>query len=159
MGLAYGHCQRRLQTTACLQGLKKISKCKPATKWSFVIKSNEREIIGFHLQSPSPSPSIPTSHPAAPEFSSRKTRGVDPMLFYCWTSVVDAGPALNQHWLNVTCFRPPPPPLSLLVHHSTWPPPRGWFCKLTRLAHHWMSLFWRKPDSFIILTPCEMWPQ
>ena len=25
------------------------------------------------------------------------------MLFYCWFTVYDAGPALNQHWSNISC--------------------------------------------------------
>ena len=32
--------------------------------------------------------------------SSAETRNMDPMLFQCWASVVDAGPALQQHWVN-----------------------------------------------------------
>ena len=23
---------------------------------------------------------------------------VDPMLFYCWSSIVDGGPTIKQHW-------------------------------------------------------------
>ena len=34
-----------------------------------------------------------------------KTRGIDPMLVYCWLSVVDAGPTVNQHWTNASCSR------------------------------------------------------
>ena len=26
------------------------------------------------------------------------------MLVYCWSSVADAGPTLNQHWFNILCF-------------------------------------------------------
>ena len=26
-----------------------------------------------------------------------------PMLFYCWASVADAGPAIKQHWMSVPC--------------------------------------------------------
>ena len=26
------------------------------------------------------------------------------MLFYCWPSVVDAGPTIKQHWFNASCF-------------------------------------------------------
>ena len=31
-------------------------------------------------------------------------RGVEPMLFYCRSTVCDAGPTLNQHWFNLQCF-------------------------------------------------------
>ena len=27
----------------------------------------------------------------------------DPMLFECWPAVSDVGPALKQHWVNVSC--------------------------------------------------------
>ena len=27
-----------------------------------------------------------------------------PMLIYCWASVVDGGPTLNQHWLGQCQF-------------------------------------------------------
>ena len=33
-----------------------------------------------------------------------KTRHVDPMLDYCWPSVVDGGPTLVEHWVNKLCF-------------------------------------------------------
>ena len=32
------------------------------------------------------------------------TRGIEPMLFYCWVDVEDGGPTLELHWLNVSCF-------------------------------------------------------
>ena len=32
------------------------------------------------------------------------TRGNQPILVYCWASVCDAVPALNQHWFNVPYF-------------------------------------------------------
>ena len=28
----------------------------------------------------------------------------DPMLFECWPTVSDVGPALKQHWVNVSCL-------------------------------------------------------
>ena len=34
----------------------------------------------------------------------QKKGGADPMLFSCWPSVKDAGPAWKQHWLNVFCM-------------------------------------------------------
>ena len=40
----------------------------------------------------------------SPPTSSQQTRYVDPMLFYCWSSVADAGPALKQHWINISCL-------------------------------------------------------
>ena len=30
--------------------------------------------------------------------------GIKKMLFQCWTSVVDGGPALKQHWFNASCL-------------------------------------------------------
>ena len=34
---------------------------------------------------------------------SQQTRGLDPMLFQCWSSAVGGGPILKQHW--VRCSR------------------------------------------------------
>ena len=31
-------------------------------------------------------------------------RHTDLMLVQCWTSVCDAGPTLNQHWVSVSCL-------------------------------------------------------
>ena len=28
------------------------------------------------------------------------TRGVEPMLAYCWASVADVGPTIIQHWFS-----------------------------------------------------------
>ena len=36
---------------------------------------------------------------------SQQTRYVDPMLDQCWASVYDGGPALVQHWVDVSCLR------------------------------------------------------
>ena len=36
-------------------------------------------------------------------FHPMRTRDVEPMLVYCLSSVVDNGPTLNQHCLNVSC--------------------------------------------------------
>ena len=30
----------------------------------------------------------------------QQTRGVEPVLVWCWASVADDGPALDQHWVN-----------------------------------------------------------
>ena len=35
---------------------------------------------------------------------SQQTRDVEPMLFYCWASVRDAGLTLKQHWFDVSCL-------------------------------------------------------
>ena len=34
----------------------------------------------------------------------QQTRHVEPMLVQCWLTVYDVGPALNQHWFNVSCL-------------------------------------------------------
>ena len=34
----------------------------------------------------------------------QQTRDIELMLGQCWTSVVDVGPTLPQHWLNVSCL-------------------------------------------------------
>ena len=35
--------------------------------------------------------------------TSQQTRYINPMLIQCWASVVDAGPTLDQHSLDVSC--------------------------------------------------------
>ena len=34
--------------------------------------------------------------------TAQKRRDIEPMLFECWASVEDGGPAFNQHWFNVS---------------------------------------------------------
>ena len=36
--------------------------------------------------------------------ASQLTRDIEPMLGWCWASVVDGGPTSAQHWLNVSCL-------------------------------------------------------
>ena len=36
---------------------------------------------------------------------------IHPMLVQCWSSVADGGPAMRQHWANVSCF---------LVYKAGW---------------------------------------
>ena len=35
---------------------------------------------------------------------SQPLRDVQPMLFQCWSTVFNAGPTLNRHWLNILCL-------------------------------------------------------
>ena len=41
-----------------------------------------------------------SNQPGAP----KQTWITDPMLFQCWSSVYDAGPTLNQHWVDVSSW-------------------------------------------------------
>ena len=34
----------------------------------------------------------------------QQTRHIDPMLEQCWADVVDGGPTLVQHWVDVLCL-------------------------------------------------------
>ena len=34
----------------------------------------------------------------------QQTRYIEPLLVQCWSTVYDAGPTLNQQWLNVSCL-------------------------------------------------------
>ena len=34
----------------------------------------------------------------------RQTRDIEPLFVQCWSSVYDAGPTLNQQWLNGSCL-------------------------------------------------------
>ena len=36
--------------------------------------------------------------------SSQQTRHVNPMLVECWASVLDVGPILQQHWVDISCL-------------------------------------------------------
>ena len=38
--------------------------------------------------------------------TSQQTRGIHPMLFQCYPTVFDAGPTLQQHWINTVCLLP-----------------------------------------------------
>ena len=35
---------------------------------------------------------------------SRGTQNIDTMLGQCWSSIYDAGSALRQHWVSVSCL-------------------------------------------------------
>ena len=41
---------------------------------------------------------------AKPKGSTQLTRDIEAMLGQCWADVVDGGPALTQHWFNVSCL-------------------------------------------------------
>ena len=51
------------------------------------------------------------------------------MLAWCWPTVYDAGPTLNQHWLNVEGWKRK----SEIQEHIFiwWPGPVGWCCHMT----------------------------
>ena len=36
--------------------------------------------------------------------TSQQTRDIDQMLLLCWVSVVDGGPTLQQHLVNISCL-------------------------------------------------------
>ena len=40
--------------------------------------------------------------PAKPKLHSQQSRGIHPMLFQCWITVIDAGPALKHYWASLT---------------------------------------------------------
>ena len=55
--------------------------------------------------------------------AAQQTRGVEPVLVWCWASVSDGGPALEQHCVNVVfagsvdkCFAPKRNNKSRLIH-------------------------------------------
>ena len=39
-----------------------------------------------------------------PHLPTQQTQDIDPMLVQCWASVVDGGPTLDQHWVDVLCL-------------------------------------------------------
>ena len=38
------------------------------------------------------------------EITTQQTRHINPMVVQCWASVVDGGPALDHHWVDVSCL-------------------------------------------------------
>ena len=67
---------------------------------------------------------------------SLQTRYIEPMLSWCWPSVVDDGPTSTQHWLNVSCLLG-----SQFVHI---------------LMIHWLvsGFEWSQPSNHDTLTQC-----
>ena len=43
-----------------------------------------------------------SSSALGPSTYKTQTRDIDTMLFYCWSTVYNAGPTLIQHWINVS---------------------------------------------------------
>ena len=48
----------------------------------------------------------------------QQTRYVEPMVVQFWASVADGGPALNQHWVDVSCLCGPDKPHCLLFIYN-----------------------------------------
>ena len=46
---------------------------------------------------------LPSNIMFAQNMASQQTQGVEPVLFECWSTVYDAGPALKQHCFNALC--------------------------------------------------------
>ena len=38
--------------------------------------------------------------------TTQQTHVINSMLVYCWPTVYDVGPMINQHWINGVCFQP-----------------------------------------------------
>ena len=77
----------------------------------------------------------------------QQTRDLHPMLFQCWASVEDGGPALEQHWVNVLC---------LLGNESGFSSP---LCTYRPWEHHevrWMR--WHcPPDTEFEIRALAVW--
>ena len=43
-------------------------------------------------------------HPCIDPLLAQQTRGLDLMLFQCWTSAVGGGPTMKQHWVISSCL-------------------------------------------------------
>ena len=48
--------------------------------------------------------SICLLQPGVPSHYVSKSETLDPALVYCWPTVYDVGPAVNQRWANVSCL-------------------------------------------------------
>ena len=58
---------------------------------------------------------VQQSHDRVQMAVSQLARGIDTILFYCWPTVYDVGPALKQHWVNASCVSWDVWPSSLLL--------------------------------------------
>ena len=66
-------------------------------------------------------------------------QGAEPMLIYCWASVADAGPTVNQHWLNIPCllwYHRRPIVGCISTGNETWAFAQFW---CTTLVQHWVN--------------------
>ena len=64
--------------------------------------------------------------------AAQQTRGIEPVLVWCWASIADGRPASDQNWVNVSCL------LGVLTSHivfRTLP-----FVKILKLLPNWLSL-------------------
>ena len=82
-----------------------------------------RHWIGAGLYSP---PAVCSARPAA-----QQTRGVEPVQVWCWASVADGGPELEQHWVNVSCL------LGVLTGHIMFRTSPA--VKIIKLLPNWLS--------------------
>ena len=80
-------------------GCQCLSLQKLNLRFSVCGDSNEQQINWFILNQTSPI--ISGIFLSA---DTQQTRDVDRMLFQCWADVVDGGPTLKQHWVNVSCL-------------------------------------------------------
>ena len=64
--------------------------------------------------------------------AAQQKRGVKPVLIWCWASVADSGPELDQHWVNVSCL------LGVLTGHIMFCTSPG--VKILKLLPNWLSL-------------------
>ena len=81
--------------------------------------------------------SVPASRPTrlqqyAARPAAQQKRGVKPVLIWCWASVADSGPELDQHWVNVSCL------LGVLTGHIMFCTSPG--VKILKLLPNWLSL-------------------
>ena len=65
--------------------------------------------------------------------TSQQTRGIEPLLVQCWSTFYDAGPTLNQQWLNASCLQHPSKHEALSHCWFNVGPPS------TTLAQHWTN--------------------
>ena len=56
----------------------------------------------------------------------------EPVLVWCWSSVADSGPELDQHWVNVLCL------LGVLIGYIVFRTSLD--VKILKLLHNWLSL-------------------
>ena len=90
----------------------------------------------------------------------QQARDIQPRLVQCWPSVYDAGPTLNQPWLNVSCFVDDAwvslsgPGPALLSARTTWDSALYPFCttrSTSQLTSHAdpMLVWWEKTEHRI----------
>ena len=73
----------------------------------------------------------------------QQTRHIHPMLDQCWVDVVDGGPALVKHWVDVSCllsWTPIPIAFNICEYAGQWKRSQTGGSLVCRERRHWRHL-------------------